>query len=124
MAQANIERQVGSRGTPHVGHTDSVMNDERGSRSDISDRSSSNPVTRVIKVPLPTPTISLYNHSYIYTRIHPFHTSKSLHMQIIASKGFASRHEAEVVSFEMSCDRPGFEGQPTKGSRPHRVKQS
>ena len=40
---------------PHVGHADSVTNDERRSRLDISDRSSSNPVTRVIKVTLPKP---------------------------------------------------------------------
>ena len=55
---------------PHVGHADSVTNDESGSRSDISDWSSSIPITRVINVILPTPTISLYNHSYIHTRIH------------------------------------------------------
>ena len=80
---------------PHVGHADSVMNDERGSWSDISDRSSSNPVTRVIKVILPNPTISLYGHSFIYchsyihTRIHTFihtiihssHTFEASHMQ-------------------------------------------
>ena len=59
---------------PHVGHANSVTNDKRGSWSDISDWSSSNPVTRVIKVTLPTPTIYLYNHSYIHTRIHSFHT--------------------------------------------------
>ena len=69
---------------PQVGHADSVTNDERGSQSDISDRSSSNPVTRAIKVTLPTPTISLYDysficcHSYIHTRIHTFiHTNHS-----------------------------------------------
>ena len=44
---------------PHVGHADSVTNDKHGFRSDISDWSSSNPVTRVIKVTLPTPAISL-----------------------------------------------------------------
>ena len=44
---------------PHVGHADSITNDEHGSRSDISDWSSSNPITQVIKVTLPTPTISL-----------------------------------------------------------------
>ena len=67
-----------------MGHANSIMNDESGSRSDISDRSSSNPVTRVIKVTLPTPTISLYDHSficchsYIHTRIHTFiHTNHS-----------------------------------------------
>ena len=37
LAQANAERQVRSRGTPHVGHADSITNDEHGSRSDISD---------------------------------------------------------------------------------------
>ena len=55
---------------PHVGHANSITNDEHGSWSDISDWSSSNPVTRVIKVTLPTPAISLYNYSYIHTRIH------------------------------------------------------
>ena len=44
---------------PHVGHADSVTNDERGSRSDVSDWSSSNPITRVIKVTLSTPALSL-----------------------------------------------------------------
>ena len=66
---------------PHVCHADSVVNDEHRSRSDISDWSSSNLVTRVIKVTLPTPTISLYNHSFIYTRIHSFHTSEASHVQ-------------------------------------------
>ena len=33
----NMETQVGSEGTPHVGHADSVTNDEHGSQSDISD---------------------------------------------------------------------------------------
>ena len=67
-----------------MGHADFIMNDECGSWSDISDRSSSNPITRVIKVTLPTPTISLYGHSficyhsYIHTCIHTFiHTSHS-----------------------------------------------
>ena len=72
-AQANTKRQVRSKGTPHVGHANCLMNDEHGSRSDISDWSPSNPVTRAIKVTLPTPTISLYNHSYIHTRIHSIH---------------------------------------------------
>ena len=51
---------------PHVGHADSVTNDEHGSWSDISNWSSSNPVTRVIKVTLSTPAISLFKS---------FHTS-------------------------------------------------
>lgn len=58
---------------PHVGHANSIMNDKHGSWSDISDWSSSNPITRVIKVTLPTSTISLYNHSYIHTCIHSIH---------------------------------------------------
>ena len=33
----HTKTQVGSEGTPHVGHADSIMNDEHGSRSDISD---------------------------------------------------------------------------------------
>ena len=108
----------------YVGHADSVTNNERGSRSDISDWSSSNPITRVIKVTLPTPTISLYNHSYIYTRIHSFHTSKASHMRLNASQRSVLRHKAAVASFNMSNDRPGFEGRPTKGSRLPYVKQS
>ena len=40
---------------PYVGHANSITNDERGFRSDISNRSSSNPVTRVIGVTLPIP---------------------------------------------------------------------
>ena len=43
----------------HVGHADSVTNNEHGSWSDIFDWSSSNPITRVIKVTLPTLAISL-----------------------------------------------------------------
>ena len=122
-----------------MGHANSVMNDERGSWSDIPDRSSSNPVTRVIKVTLPTPTISLYNHSYIHTRIHSIcpclpddsgpespgdSGTKPSHVQRNASQCSVLRHEAAVASFDMSNDRPGFEGRPTKGSRPPHVKQS
>ena len=59
MAQESTERQVRSKGTPHVGHADSVMNDEHGSQSDTSDWSSSNPITQFIEVTLPTPAISL-----------------------------------------------------------------
>ena len=130
------ETKVWSKGTPHVGHTDSVTNDERRSRSDISDRSSSKPVTQVIKVTLPNPTISLYDHSficyhsYIHTRIHTFihvrihssHTSGASHMQLNASQRSVLRHEAAVASFNMSNDRSGFEGWPVKGSRPPHVK--
>ena len=39
----------------YVGHANPVTNDERGSRLDISDRSSSNPITRVVEVTLPIP---------------------------------------------------------------------
>ena len=107
---------------PHVGHAEPIMNDERGSQSDISDWSSSNPVTRVIKVTLPTPTISLYNHSFIYTRIHSFHTSEASHMQLNASQHSMLHHEAAVASFNMSNDRLGFEGWPMKDSRPPCIK--
>ena len=54
---------------PHVGHADSVTNDERGSWSNISYWSSSNPVTRVIKVTLPTP---LFLYIIIHTSMHTF----------------------------------------------------
>ena len=65
---------------PHVGHADSVMNDEHGSRSDISDWSSSNPITRVIKVTLPTPLFlymiihsSAVIHTFMHAFIHPIY---------------------------------------------------
>ena len=61
-------------------------------------------------------------HSYIYPYIHPIHPS--IAYAIVASQRFASRHETAVVSFNMNDNRPGFEGRPTKGSRPPRVKQS
>ena len=106
-----------------MGHADSVTKDERGSRSNISDWSSSNPVTRVIWVTLPTPTISLCDHSFIQI-IHSSHTSEALHMQLNASQRSVLHHEAAVASFNMSNDRLGFEGWPAKGSRRPRIKQS
>ena len=45
-------------------------------------------------------------------------------MQITASQRFVSRHEMAVASFNMSRNRPRFEGRPAKGSRPPCVKQS
>ena len=75
-------------------------------------------ITHAIEVTLPTPAISLYNNSYTYL-IHP-----NITYAIAASQRFASRHEAVVVSFDMSGNRPRFEGQLAKGSRPPRVKQS
>jgi hypothetical protein len=124
---------------PLVGHADSITNNKHGSRLGISDWSSSNPVTRVIKVTLPTPTISLY--IIIHTSIHAFipytHAPrtilpelqegsgvKALRMQSNASQRFVLRHEVSVASFNMSNDRLGCKGQPTKGSRLPRVKQS
>ena len=75
---------------PYVGHADTITNDERGFWSDIFDWSSSNPVTQVIKVTLPNPTISSYEqsfihsqthiHTFIHARIHSFHTSEASHM--------------------------------------------
>ena len=107
---------VRSRGTPHVGHADSVTNDERGSQSDISDRSSSNPITRVIKVTLPTPTISLYGHSficyhsYIHTRIHtlihtnhsfiPYIRSIAYALKCITTLRVASRSDSCLIQHE------------------------
>ena len=58
---------------PHVGHVDSVTNDEHGSWSYISNWSSSNPVTRVIKVTLPTPLFLYLNH-FIHPYAHSSHT--------------------------------------------------
>ena len=45
-------------------------------------------------------------------------------MQINASQRLVLCHEAVVASFNMSNDRPGFKGQPTKDLRPPRVEQS
>ena len=45
-------------------------------------------------------------------------------MQINASQRFVLRHEVVVASFNMSNEGSGFEGQPTKGSRPPHIKQS
>ena len=114
---------------PHVGHADSDTNDEHGSWSNISDWSSSNPVTRVIKVTLPTPTISLYNHSYIHTHIQSIHLrplddstkiawglegsgAKASHMRLNASQRSVLRHEVAVASFNMSNDRLGSKASP------------
>ena len=109
----------------HVGHADSITNDESGSWSDISDRSSSNPFTRVIKVTLPKPPLFLYMniHSYMHAFIHSIHP-KASHIQLNASQRSVLRHEVAATSFNMSNDQPGFKGLPTKGSRPPRVKQS
>ena len=65
---------------PHVGHADSVTNDKHGSRSDISDWNSSNPVTRVIKVTLPTPAISLFKsfHTSIRALIPYAHAPRTI----------------------------------------------
>ena len=49
---------------------------------------------------------------------------QALHMQISASQRFVSHHEVAAASFNMSGDRPRFEGCPAKGSRPPCVKQS
>ena len=82
------------------------------------------PVTPAIKVTLLTLILffrcmSIHSSILMHAFIHP-----SIAYAIIASQRFASRHEAVVVSFDMSGDRPRFEGRPTKGSRLPRVKQS
>ena len=133
----NAERQVRSRGMPHVGQANSITNGGHGSRSDTSDKELLKPVTRVIKITLPKPSISfiymiihssffirMFTHSSMHAFIHSSHASKASHMQINASQRFMLRHEAVVASFNMSNDRLGFEGRPTKGSRPPRVKRS
>ena len=100
---------------PHIGHANSIKNDEHGSRSDISDWSSSNPVTRVIKVTLLTLSISLYNHLYIHTHIHSIHPcpsddlgpespggsgTKPSHVQRNASQRSVLHLEVAVASFK------------------------
>ena len=50
--------------------------------------------------------------------------TKASHMQLNASQRSVLHHEATVALFNMSNDRSGFEGQPTKGLRPPHIKQS
>ena len=105
----------------HESYADPVMNDGHGSRSDISDRSSSNPVTRVIKVTLPNLLFHffiynhslIHSHSYIHTCIHTFIHARihsfipciqSIAYAVDASQRFVLRHEAVVASFNMSND--------------------
>ena len=60
-----------------------------------------------------------------HTRIHSFIPCiQSIAYAVDASQCFVLHHEAVVASFNMSNDRPRFEGQPMKGSRPPHVKQS
>ena len=63
--------------------------------------------------------IHSFIHSSIHPYIHPIHPS--IAYAIAASQCFVSRHEAVVISFDMSGDRPRFEGRPMEGSRPPRV---
>ena len=98
---------------PHASYVGFVTNVGPRPHTDIS-------ITRAIEVTLPTPTL-LFQCMRIHSSIliHP-----SIAYAIIASQRFMSRHEAVVVSFDMSGDRPRFEGRPAKGSRPPRIKQS
>ena len=102
----------------HAGYVGPVMNVGPKPHTDISGEEHPEPVTRAIEVTLPTPAISLYNHSYTYL-IHP-----SIAYAIVASQCFVSRHKVVVVSFDMSGNRSRFKGRPMKGSRPPHVKQS
>jgi len=60
----------GAKGCPIAGHADSITNDEHGSRSDILDCSSPNPITQDIKVNTANPLYFFIIISYIHTRIH------------------------------------------------------
>ena len=62
-------------------------------------------------------------HTFIHLSINPY-IHPSIAYAIATSQRFASRHEAVVVSFDMSDNRPRFEGQPTKGSRPPRINRA
>ena len=50
--------------------------------------------------------IHTFIHSFIHSSIHPIHPS--IAYAIAASQRFTSRHEAAVVSFDMSGDQPWF----------------
>ena len=141
-AQAVVERRVGRSRMPHAGYTNSITNDGPRPCTDISGKELPEPITRAIEVTLPTPisTLPMHDHSFIHSHacihtfihtfihssihpfIHPIHPS--IAYAIAASQRFASRHEAVVVSFDMSGDRLRFEGRPMESSRPPRVKQS
>ena len=103
---------------PHESYADPVTNDGPGFHSDMPVSELTERVTRAIEVTLPNPTL-LFQCMSIHSSIHP-----SIAYAIIASQCFASRHEAVVVSFDMSGDRPRFEGRPARGSRPPCIKQS
>ena len=62
--------------------------------------------------------------TFVLIKLHINPVIQTLHMQIAASQRFVSHHEAAATSFDMSGDRPRFKGQPAKGLRPPRVKQS
>ena len=91
-----------------MGHANSIMNDKHRSRSDLSDRSSSNPITRVIKVTLSTPTISLYDHSFIccHSYIHTTHSfipyirSIAYAVKCITMLRVASRSDSCLIQHE------------------------
>ena len=80
---------------PHAGYANSITNDGHGSHSDISDKELLKPITRVIKVTLPTVLLYflMYDHSFIlshtcihtfiHTIIHSSHTFKASHMQLM-----------------------------------------
>ena len=64
----------------------------------------------------------IHSHAHIHTFGHTFIRTfipyiQALHMQIVASQRFVSCHKAIVVSFDMSGDRPRFEGWPAVGGK-------
>ena len=64
---------------------------------------------------------TLHMHSHIHSYNYSFIPYiRSIAYAIDASQRSVLCHEAAVASFNMSNDRPGFKGLPTKGSRlPH-----
>ena len=68
------------------------------------------------------PCFTFLVHKHSFSCMHSY--IQIIAYAIIASKRFASRHEVVVVSFDMSGNRPRFEGQPAKGLRPPHIKQS
>ena len=116
MQSLTLGCYIRSSRIPHACYADSFMNDGPGFHSDISDKSSPN---LSLEPSLYQPPLYFFQCMSIHSSIliHP-----SIAYAIIASQCFASRHEAVVVSFDMSGDRPGFESHPTKDSRPPCVK--
>ena len=117
---------------PHEGYVEPIMNDGPRFHSNVPISELTEHITRAIEasdVSLAPPVVKTADGVMHETQPNPFRAqrssgAKASHMWLNASQRSVLRHEAAVASFNMSNDRPGFEGQPMKGLRPPRIKQS